>query len=129
MNTKLTVLSLKLSIVKMESLMKVPVKERDVKWAHEVCTTSRMVHLNVWRFCPDREYVKDMVIPLLKKAQDSLLKLCMSKHLEEETKKKISDYAENDGFRAKNLEQNYLHCKPSAFRPGDKLSVWESQVG
>ena len=127
MNTQLTVVSLKLSIAKMESLMKVVKEQRDAAWAHDVCTTSRMVHLNVWRFCPDRKYVRDTVIPLLKKAKKNLLELCESKRLEG-VRTKIFEYAENDRFRILNLERNYLNCRPSAFRPGHKLSVWESEA-
>ena len=112
-------MSVELSCKEMNKLLAVPRGRRDMRWAHDVCTISRFIHINVWRFCPQRDYVRDTVIPLLKKAKRELLGLSNTKRVDKE---KIEQYVANDEKRINNLEKNYLHGKPSAFIPNHKLS-------
>jgi len=119
-------MSVKLSMKTMESLLALPVKKRDMRWAHDVCTASRFIHINVWRFCTPRKQVETDVIPLLKKARDKLRELMGKKGFNDT---KLSQYVENDTRRISNLEDNYLKGRFSAFRPDDTLSGPESQVG
>ena len=119
-------MSYELSVKQMRSLLALSEDDRNMDWAHDVCTMSRFVHINVWKFCAPREYVRTQVIPLLENAKKQLLNLANMKGFDTS---KILDYAENDTARIKNLKDNYLEQKPSAFRPGDKLSEPEFKAG
>jgi len=113
-------MSLVLSIERLESLIMVPVDKWDAEWAREVCTASRFVHLNVWIFTPKREQARD-IIKLLQRARKDLLSMVNSGDFDKD-KKVIEPYIENVGGRIRNLKENYLVGKPSAFVPDDKLS-------
>jgi hypothetical protein len=111
------------SVTKVKALLKVSPKERGLEWAHSVCTASRFVHIDVWRFCPPCEEVKTEGLPLLEKAHDELSRLLGKQGLDGG---KINDYMKNDMARIKNLRDNYLMGQPSAFRPEDK-ATWPEE--
>lgn len=112
-------MSLVLSIERLESLIMVPVDKRDVRWAHQICTASRFVHINVWRFAPERKQARD-IIKLLQRARKELLSMVNSGDFDKD-KEEIETYNENVGRRIRNVEENYLAGKPSAFVPDHKL--------
>lgn len=123
-------LNIALSIAKMQSLLSMPKENRQImQWAHDVCTTSRFIHICVWKFCPEHDYVRLTVIPLLMTAMKELLTAKDSSGLDEPQKKQIALYVENDELRLRNIEENYLKCRPSAFVPDNKLSELEAAVG
>ncbi|HUT28548.1 MAG TPA: hypothetical protein VMX13_02060 [Sedimentisphaerales bacterium] len=119
-------MSLVLSIQKLESMIMVPVEERNVEWAHDICTSSRFVHVNVWRFQPDRKRVRD-IIELLERARSELLSILNSGDYDND-RKKFQEYIDNVGARVANLKNNYLTGKPSAFAPHDKISEQRHEV-
>ena len=87
--------------------------------AHQVCTASRMIHIGVWVECPSKEYVTNTVLPLLKKAEESLVALGEDV-LEGDERRKVARYANNDRARFRNIKENYLEGKPSAFAPDNQ---------
>ena len=122
-------MSIRLSVKNMESLLAARGEKRNMRWAHDVCTASRFVHIDVWRFCAKYNYVENTILPLLKRAITELLAQLDSESLEDAEKETIASYVKNDDDRIKNLKENYLQGKPSAFRPDDTLSEPQSQVG
>ena len=113
------------AIFRLKSMLDVPVEKRDMVWAHDLCTCSRFVHVNVWRFCPEPRVVEREIIPLLKQSQKELSALRARRDLREGEKKKISEYGANARLRLRNIEQNYVRGKRSAFLPTDKL--WKKE--
>jgi hypothetical protein len=97
-----------------------PVDQHDVNWAHEVCTASRYVHINVWRFSPDH-VIAQTIISLLERARNELLSIRNSGDFDKD-KHKVDSYIKNITSRVKNLKENYLKGNPSDFVPQDKLS-------
>jgi hypothetical protein len=93
-----------------------------MRWAHDVCTASRAVHVGVWRFCPEQMYVEEKVLPLLHSAHEKLHSLLKGNDLTAADKEKVATYATNVELRMRNISGNYLKGKPSAFIPEDKLS-------
>lgn len=128
-------MSIELSVRKMKSLLDSLSKKSNaerriiMQLAHDVCTASRFIHLDTWRFCAKYKYVKDTILPTLERAKRELTALLDSESLEKVDKEIISSYIENDKDRIKNLRENYLQGKPSAFRPDHMLSEPESSVG
>lgn len=118
-------MSIELSVRKMESLLKRPPEKRDGTWAHDLCTASRFVHIDVWRYCPQQLYVRDEIVPLLVRAEKELKGLVG----EQFDKKKVEQYILNDRRRISNISDRYLQGKASAFRPESSLSEAEAQVG
>lgn len=114
-------MSVELSCWEMEKLLAIPKGRRDAGWAHDVCTKSRFLHINVWRFCARRDQVAREVIPLLKKARKELLSLLNNRGFKG-NRDKVREYVANDEKRIENLEKTYLQGKPSAFIPNHKLS-------
>lgn len=121
-------MSLVLCCQQMKRLLAVPPSERGATWAHDLCTASRFIHINVWRFCPKHDEVRNTVLPLLKDAKRELLCLIQNTSVEE-ARKKIGEYASNDEKRIANIEKNYLSGKLSAFLPDHKLSEPPAQAG
>lgn len=150
-----------LAIVRMQDLLSLPEKLRDAKWAHDVCTASRFVHVDVWVRSLDREYVRDTVLTVLRSSLEALQALVSDKRLvkenernslgnavfallcsalalfglkvgkvlEKDTKALILEYIENEKLRIRNIEENYLKGKPSAFVPDDLISEPQKGVG
>jgi hypothetical protein len=112
----------------MEFLLGTPPKERDMEWARRVCTTSRYLHVDVWRFCLKHDYVRKDVLPLLREARRKLRSLARRKDLEDGQGSKIREYVENDELRISNIEKNYLKGKKSAFVPDSMISMLESEA-
>jgi len=121
-------MSVTLSVRTMQSLLARPAEERDMQWAHEVCTASRFIHLDVWRFCAKYDYAEGTILPLLKEARSQLLALRDADILEDADRNIIDSYVKNDYDRMKNLRDNYLQGRASAFRPDDLLSEPEYDV-
>lgn len=113
-------MSLVLSVERLESLIMVPVESRGPKWGYQICTASRFVHINVWTFSPKSKPVRD-IIRLLVRAQKELLSMVNSGDFSKD-KKKIQEYIDNIGTRIDNIKRNYLRGKPSGFAPDHKLS-------
>ncbi len=109
------------SIQNLKSLIEARESGRNPDWAHAVCTASRFIHVYVWRECPPREYVKSEVVPLLKEAEKAIRVLADSGAYDEETEHVLGVYADNDALRIKNIEENYLLGRLSAFRPEEKI--------
>lgn len=103
--------------------------ERGVEWGHDVCTCSRFVHINTWKSCSDRDCVKKEVIPLLTRARDDVLAAREGGGGSCADKKKLTEYADNIETRIKNIANNYMQGKSSAFVPKDKISEWEAAAG
>jgi len=116
-----------LSILKMKSLLAVPLKMRNVAWAHDTCTTSRFIHLDVWRFGLKRQYVEKRVLPLLIQAKAELRALAES-GVEVSDREKIYMYMRNDELRIKNIQENYLNGKPSGCVPNDTISDLQDRI-
>lgn len=115
-------MSIRFNIMKTEALLEESKERRNLKWAHRVCTFSRFIHIDVWRFCPGHEHTINKIIPLLRKAQEECLTLLDSQQLREDEKKEVTHYIKNVKDRIRNLEENYLQGKHSAFRPGHTLT-------
>jgi len=64
---------LRLAVAKLELLVKVPAEKRDSVWAEAVCAAGRLIRIDVWRLCPERKYLTETVVPILKKATGELL--------------------------------------------------------
>ena len=116
--TKKKIMKVQIYIAKLKSLLGVPIKKRNLAWAKEVCTCSRFIHINVWRFCEERGYVEGQIVMLLKKAAKGIAALGESKGEEE----KFEVYKCNIEKRVVNIEKNYLKGKRSAFVPDDMIS-------
>lgn len=121
-------MSLALSMGELERLLVVPMDERDVRWIHSICTVSRMIHLNVWRFCPERKYVESNVVKLLKRAQNELRSMANCGDFTPSEIARINQYLQNIDNRIDNIRSNYLEGRPSAFRPDDSLSEPPAQA-
>lgn len=121
-------MSLQQSIAKISFLLEVPDEKRDMKWAHDMCTASRFIHLDVWKFCSEHKCVEDTVIPLLGDKIPKAVNAMLKKNFSEKEKKEISVYLKNVELRKNNLEMNYLKGKPSAFVPDSMISEWEAVV-
>lgn len=123
MDIELTNLSLILK--RTESLLTVPKRKRDFRWAHEVCTMSRFIHLNVWTSCAEDEYVKRQVLPLLKKAAHELEAIRKAGGQDNDTKIALLATRRNVEARIRNLQTNFLAGKLSDFMPEDRIGKLE----
>ena len=92
-------------------------KRQDLQWAHNFCSYIRDVHIDVWRDCPDPNYVNDHVIPLLELARNEFLSILHCGNLEEKGREIINSYINSVESRISNLKNNYMTGKPSAFTP------------
>lgn len=116
-------MSIRLAARKFEGLVDGPKNEQGrMTWARDVCIGSRSIHVATWRFCPPREFVTETVLPLLLCAQKKLSELVGVKDLSSEDRKKLKTYARNLDLRIRNISDNYLRGRPSAFIPDDTLS-------
>ena len=117
-----------LLLYKLEFLLTVPNTKRDGNWADNVCLESAFVHINVWKFCPKREIVREIVIPSLREARRQLLVLARS-NKGRPLAERIVERANNVRDRLNNLERNYLCGKPSAFIPDSTISKLDATAG
>jgi hypothetical protein len=116
-------MSIRLAVRKFEGLADGPKNEKGrMTWARNVCIESRSVHVATWRFCPPRDFVAETALPLLLRAQKKLRELVGIKDLPNEEREKLETYSRNLELRIRNIAENYLHGRPSAFIPDDKLS-------
>lgn len=115
-------MSLVLSIDMLDRLLRVPVQERKMAWAHDICTASRFVHVEVWSSSCENEFVEDKVIPLLSKAQAVLNAMLETDDSDTAMREALQLTIRNIGYRIENLCGNYLKGMPSVFRPDPKLS-------
>ena len=116
---------LDVSVTCLRNLLKVPSENRSAEWGHHCCTYSRFVHVRVWMECPSRESLIRNVIPLLKKIKKELLELCDRDDISEGDRQRIAAYAANFRMRIRNIENNYMKQKPSAFLPDEQL--WDRE--
>lgn len=104
--------------------MGIPSEKRDLGWVKEVCRHSKLIHINVWRFYVERWYVEHKVLPLLNKIIGEIAALGKRKS----GKSGLDVYGSNVAKRVKNLKENYLEGKRSAFVPGDKIREMKSAI-
>jgi len=121
------IMTLMLSCQRMKRLLAMPRTKRQETWAHDVCTASRFIHIDVWRRCAKHDEVENDVLPLLKEAKEELSCL-MRATGDEDARNKICEYVANDEKRILNIENNYLASKPSGFMPDHMLSEPPAQA-
>lgn len=122
-------MNLRSSLGRMKLLLRVPSKKRDGKWAYDVCTASRWIHVGVWKECPNPRYVFSEVLRVMIDAKKELQVLKGKKHFNTAERKEISAYVQNDSKRIKNIKQRYLKGKSSEFAPDHKISKRPRKVG
>lgn len=110
-----------LSVMRLRELLKRSEQVRDTEWCRDTCTAERFVHIDVWTRSLPKKYVKDVVVPLLSKAETQLLEY-QNKCTTTDDKKEVEVFFSNCARRSKNIIKNYLQNKPSAFTPEDKIS-------
>lgn len=115
------------SIREIKGLLEKLKDERNMRWAHDLCTVSRKVHVDVWEKCLEKSYVKGTVLRLLKAAVFALKQMIKSE-VSERRRHRLTEYLDNDKRRVENVEDNYLKGKLSAFAPGSKLSELRAQA-
>lgn len=96
--------------------------KRDLTWAHNVCTTGRFAHRDVWIRTLERSYVDKTVVPLFSKAVSALRSFAKSKSLTPKEKKLVEVFIRNNSCRKRNIKMNYLKGKRSNLLPDDKVS-------
>ena len=74
-----------------------------LEWAHYLCTYSRYVYLNVWKYRCSVDRVRDNIIPILKNAKSLIERLAQECDLSKKDKMDLTKYGENIGLRIKNL--------------------------
>lgn len=117
----IAVLDLGVAIECLRSLLKIPRRERGVGWAHEVCTYSRYIHINIWSDRPSINYVKNEILDkLLKNATSQTEVLGKLDRFNEVERNEIMHFNQNDKLRVKNLEENFLNGLPSDFDPAEE---------
>ena len=104
-----------LSIRRLDSKLRQELDKRGVKWAQDVCTASRSVHVDVWRDCPEREYVYENVIPLLELARNELFAMVNCTNLPNETRDIFFTEIRNIEWRISNIREKYLGEESSGF--------------
>ena len=85
-----------------------------IRRAHDICTYSRFVHMNVWRDRITTKRVQEDVILLLENAEkkvNELKEYCVSA----KNKKEIAGWVTNIQLRTKNLRVNYVNGRHSDF--------------
>jgi len=94
------------------------------KYARDLCICCRFVHMDVWTYCPDYDYVNKEIITLMHRAQEEIdkLVLLLEKQQDKEGAKEVTIYKKNIGLRITNLQENYVQGKVSAFVPDSKIS-------
>jgi hypothetical protein len=82
------------------------------------------VHVDVWTYCPNYDYVKKEIVTLMHRAQEEIdkLVLLLEKKQDKEGAEEVTIYKKNIGLRITNLQENYLQGKLSAFVPDNKIS-------
>jgi hypothetical protein len=114
-------MSLLLSVTDLENNTGVSEEERDLHWAASNCLKSKHLHLYIWRFRPERRYVKEVIIPLLKECRKGVVSLLDKKAWPRQDRQMLQMYVENIQLRIENLERNYLNGKPSNFVTDEEL--------
>lgn len=104
MGVPLGIDDLELSVSNLLSQVRRPVEERDPIWAHNICTLTRFVHINVWASSPSKKDVKLKIIPLLTRAIKELddVNGAITKTSE---KVDMDLYKRNIQFRINNLQR------------------------
>jgi len=97
-------------------------KPRDLDWAHNLCTTGRFVHRDVWMRPLDRTYVNKTVVPLYTETVSALRTFAKSKDLSPQEKKLVQQFIHNNTCRQRNIKENFLKGKRSNLVPDDKVS-------
>jgi len=82
---------------------------------------SRLIHVSVWVYSLEYEYLTDEVLPLLKMVAQGLEAVRRTGDHDEVTKKALLVIRRNVEARIRNLETNFLAGKASNFIPEDKL--------
>jgi len=118
-----------LSVITLRDLIERDEELWNAEWSHDVCTAGRFVHIDVWTRFLGKDYVESTVIPLLEKAKEKLLKFKSHEGLSPNDIARIKVYIENNARRTKNIRENYLKAKPSAFTPEDKISELKKKHG
>ena len=75
-----------------------------LKWAHYVCTYSRYVYLNVFKYRPSAKRVRNEVIPILENAKAAIGDLLQRCDLGKEDESDLTHYIENISIRIENLK-------------------------
>lgn len=102
--------------------------DRNMEWAHELCTVSRFVHVHVWLYCVDLRTVEADVIPLLQRISTALAEFGeRSTSLSDDDRKHIREYMENDERRIVNIRSNYLKGRRSAFLPEETFDMLHTE--
>ncbi|MFC1635020.1 hypothetical protein ACFL5Z_09270 [Planctomycetota bacterium] len=83
--------------------------------AHYLCSYSRYVHVNAWRFRISINRVKKTIRNELEKAEQKIRKMLESGKLAKAQKQKLSHYARNIAARKKNLLDNFCTGRPSEY--------------
>jgi len=109
------------TFVIINSLLSIPKDKRDMKWINDVCTTSRFIHLDVWRMALSSEFVNSRIIPLLREAKEELTLKLHSKNITKSEKEAINIYRKNLNSRIENIVKQYLRGLPSSFAPDSIL--------
>jgi len=117
----IAVLDLGVAVECLRSLLDVPPAERGVSWAHEVCTYSRYIHINVWTERPSIRYVrKEIVGKLLNKAAREVEVLATLNRFNEVERSEIQHFHKNISLRVENIKNNFLSGRPSDFDPAEE---------
>ena len=74
-----------------------------LEWAHYLCTYSRYLYLNVWKYRCSVDRVRDNIIPILKNAKALIARLVQEYDLSKKDKSDLAKYEENISLRIKNL--------------------------
>ena len=65
--------NLRLAVARLQLLIEVPHDKRNMTWAHDICIASMMIHVGVWRLCPEHRYLQETAAPAPKRAKKEQL--------------------------------------------------------
>jgi len=108
------------SLFWMKLLLAHPRDNNWMDWAHDVCTASRLIHVDIWTLHLSHAFVKKAALPLMKEALDALDNL-MNSGKDSLDVELLEAYGMNNSDRIDNIEKNYLKGKSSAFIAHNRL--------
>ena len=111
----------RLLVGQIAACLEIDAVERDCDWAENHCRNSRLIHVAIWQWEHDHEYVRDTVIPLLEKTRTAIL--AAAENMPDDVQKYFADFADNVAVRTANLKERYLKGLKSKIRLRDLLRL------
>ena len=109
-------------------LLQVPEKEHTMDWAHDLCSTTRDLHVDVWAGCFDVEFVRTEILGVLLRDAVAQLHRKWSKTTNKGNRALLAMYEANTKDRAAHIKNRYLAGDSPAFPPDSKLRELANQA-